>query len=387
MTGLSATNLQYMRAFAAAWPTERNFPTARGEIAVGPRPHPARPARRPGPAGLVRRTGRRQRLVPAGPRAPHRAPACTAVSAPPPATSPTTSTTVDADQAQEIVKDPYVFDFLDLTERSRERAIETALTERLQDTLAELGPGFAFVGRQVHFAVDGDEFFVDLLCSTPSRSGTWSSSSRSASSGTSSPASWPSTSPWSTTNSGTRPGTPHRRDPAVQQLHGRRRPVRAALRQRPDGRRHLHLRRAPGCRAGRAPARRGDHRGVRWSRRTDRATPRRQPPPSTTTKTGGRDHLSAVEPACRERWATRRRTLAGTVAHPDVGLQLSGWASQILEDVRAADRQGDDDADQGDPGHHHRDRSHQRVVPVARTCRTGPCPSPASARSGPAATR
>jgi len=62
---------------------------------------------------------------------------------------------VDADQAQEIVKDPYVFDFLDLAERSRERAIETALTARLQDTLAELGPGFAFVGRQVHFAVDG----------------------------------------------------------------------------------------------------------------------------------------------------------------------------------------------------------------------------------------
>jgi predicted nuclease of restriction endonuclease-like (RecB) superfamily len=70
---------------------------------------------------------------------------------------------VDADQAQEIVKDPYVFDFLDLAERSRERAIETALTERLQDTLAELGPGFAFVGRQVPFTVDGDEFFVDLL--------------------------------------------------------------------------------------------------------------------------------------------------------------------------------------------------------------------------------
>jgi hypothetical protein len=47
----------------------------------------------------------------------------------------------DADQAQEIVRDPYVFDFLDLTERSTERALEQALTDRLQDTLAELGPG------------------------------------------------------------------------------------------------------------------------------------------------------------------------------------------------------------------------------------------------------
>jgi len=58
---------------------------------------------------------------------------------------------VDADQAREIVRDPYVFDFLDLTERSTERTLEQALTDRLQDTLAELGPGFAFVGRQHRF--------------------------------------------------------------------------------------------------------------------------------------------------------------------------------------------------------------------------------------------
>lgn len=50
---------------------------------------------------------------------------------------------VDADQAQEIVRDPYVFDILDLTDRSTERALEQALTDRLQDTQAELGPGFA----------------------------------------------------------------------------------------------------------------------------------------------------------------------------------------------------------------------------------------------------
>jgi predicted nuclease of restriction endonuclease-like (RecB) superfamily len=70
---------------------------------------------------------------------------------------------VDADQAREIVRDPYVFDFLDLTERSTERALEQALTDRLQDTLAELGPGFAFVGRQHRFTVDDQDFHVDLL--------------------------------------------------------------------------------------------------------------------------------------------------------------------------------------------------------------------------------
>jgi predicted nuclease of restriction endonuclease-like (RecB) superfamily len=68
---------------------------------------------------------------------------------------------IDPDQAQEIVRDPYVFDFLDLIERSTERALEQALTDRLQDTLAELGPGFAFVGRQHPFTVENQDFHVD----------------------------------------------------------------------------------------------------------------------------------------------------------------------------------------------------------------------------------
>ncbi|MHA7274674.1 PDDEXK nuclease domain-containing protein [Arthrobacter sp. TMT4-20] len=35
--------------------------------------------------------------------------------------------------------------------------------DRIVDTLRELGPGFAFVGRQVHFKVGGDDFHLDLL--------------------------------------------------------------------------------------------------------------------------------------------------------------------------------------------------------------------------------
>jgi predicted nuclease of restriction endonuclease-like (RecB) superfamily len=69
----------------------------------------------------------------------------------------------DSDLAQELVRDSYVFDFLGLTERASERDVEQAMMDKLQDTLMELGNGFAFVGRQVHFDVDGDEFFVDLL--------------------------------------------------------------------------------------------------------------------------------------------------------------------------------------------------------------------------------
>lgn len=69
----------------------------------------------------------------------------------------------DSDLAREFVKDPYVFDFLDLADRQAERNIEQALMDRLQDTLLEFGRGFAFVDRQVRFDIDGDEFFVDLL--------------------------------------------------------------------------------------------------------------------------------------------------------------------------------------------------------------------------------
>lgn len=56
-----------------------------------------------------------------------------------------------------------MFDFLDLTERAAERDLEQAIVDKLENTLLELGDGFAFVGRQKHFVVDGDDFYVDLL--------------------------------------------------------------------------------------------------------------------------------------------------------------------------------------------------------------------------------
>lgn len=70
---------------------------------------------------------------------------------------------VESDLAQQLTKDPYVFEFLDLHERVAERDVEQALMDRLQQTLLEFGRGFAFVGRQVHFDVDGDDFYADLV--------------------------------------------------------------------------------------------------------------------------------------------------------------------------------------------------------------------------------
>jgi predicted nuclease of restriction endonuclease-like (RecB) superfamily len=68
-----------------------------------------------------------------------------------------------SDLAREALKDPYVFDFLNLTEDAQERDIEQALTRHITRFLLELGAGFAFVGRQYRLEVGGDEFFVDLL--------------------------------------------------------------------------------------------------------------------------------------------------------------------------------------------------------------------------------
>jgi predicted nuclease of restriction endonuclease-like (RecB) superfamily len=69
----------------------------------------------------------------------------------------------DSELAQQLAKDPYVFDFLGLSAGVAERDLEQALMDRMVDTLRELGTGFAFVGRQVHFDVDGDDFYLDLL--------------------------------------------------------------------------------------------------------------------------------------------------------------------------------------------------------------------------------
>lgn len=69
----------------------------------------------------------------------------------------------DSELAQELTKDPYVFDFLTLSGRVQERDVEQALMDRLQQVLLELGRGFAFVGRQVRFDVGGEDFTVDLL--------------------------------------------------------------------------------------------------------------------------------------------------------------------------------------------------------------------------------
>ena len=68
-----------------------------------------------------------------------------------------------SDLAAQLLKDPYIFDFLTLEKPFHERELETGLLRHLQDFLVELGTGFAFVGRQVHLEVGEDDFYLDLL--------------------------------------------------------------------------------------------------------------------------------------------------------------------------------------------------------------------------------
>ncbi|HUH02727.1 MAG TPA: PDDEXK nuclease domain-containing protein, partial [Kofleriaceae bacterium] len=68
-----------------------------------------------------------------------------------------------SDLAQQTVKDPYLFDFLELAEDAKERDVERALIEHIRDFLLELGVGVAFIGNQVRLEVGDEEFYVDLL--------------------------------------------------------------------------------------------------------------------------------------------------------------------------------------------------------------------------------
>ena len=68
-----------------------------------------------------------------------------------------------SDLAQQLIKDPYNFDFLTLTEDYNERELEKALTDHITKFLLELGAGFAYVGRQKGVQVGDREFFLDLL--------------------------------------------------------------------------------------------------------------------------------------------------------------------------------------------------------------------------------
>lgn len=68
-----------------------------------------------------------------------------------------------SDLAQQVIKDPYNFDFLSLGPERSERDLERGLLEHIRALIMELGKGFAFVGSQYHLEVGNQDFYIDLL--------------------------------------------------------------------------------------------------------------------------------------------------------------------------------------------------------------------------------
>jgi predicted nuclease of restriction endonuclease-like (RecB) superfamily len=68
-----------------------------------------------------------------------------------------------SDLAEQTMKDPYMFDFIQYREGMIEREIEAELVKNITKLLLELGTGFAFMGNQFLIEVEGEEFYIDLM--------------------------------------------------------------------------------------------------------------------------------------------------------------------------------------------------------------------------------
>ena len=68
-----------------------------------------------------------------------------------------------SDLAQDALKDPYIFNFLNMEIPAQERRLEKSMLDHIQKLLLEFGKGFAFMGRQVHLEVGDDDYYLDML--------------------------------------------------------------------------------------------------------------------------------------------------------------------------------------------------------------------------------
>src|SRR3984885_8546234 len=159
--GFSRVNLLYMRAFAEAWPEEEIVQRVVGRLPWGQNIELL---------GVKDPTARRWYAEAALDRGWSRPVLATQIDTQlyarqgqavtnfarvlPPETS---------DLAQQVLKDPYQFDFLTLGQAARERDVERALIARIKDLLLELGKGFAFIANQHHLSIGDQDFYVDLL--------------------------------------------------------------------------------------------------------------------------------------------------------------------------------------------------------------------------------
>lgn len=69
----------------------------------------------------------------------------------------------EAEEVRNSLKDPYLFDMVTFTEKYDERDVELGLVKHVEKFLMEMGAGFAFLGRQYHIEVAGDDYYLDML--------------------------------------------------------------------------------------------------------------------------------------------------------------------------------------------------------------------------------
>lgn len=67
------------------------------------------------------------------------------------------------EQAKELLKNPYIFDFISSDKNLKELDIEKELINNITKLLLELGNGFAFIGRQYHIEIENEDYYLDLL--------------------------------------------------------------------------------------------------------------------------------------------------------------------------------------------------------------------------------
>ncbi|WP_417942667.1 PDDEXK nuclease domain-containing protein [Flavobacterium sp. RS13.1] len=69
------------------------------------------------------------------------------------------------ENAEDLIKDPFVLDFLNIPERYQylENELEEKIISNLQQFIMEMGKGFAFIGRQYRMNIGGKHFYLDLL--------------------------------------------------------------------------------------------------------------------------------------------------------------------------------------------------------------------------------
>ena len=162
MTGLSARNLKYMRAFADAWPDSEIVQRVVAQLPWG---------HNVSLLDAVKATDERvwyaRQAIEHGWSRPvlvHQIESNLFVRQGSALTN--FSRTLPAQQselAQQLLKDPYTFDFLALGPDMLERDLERGLIEHLRSLILELGKGFAFVGSQYHLEVGGQDYYLDLL--------------------------------------------------------------------------------------------------------------------------------------------------------------------------------------------------------------------------------